>query len=160
MKKTLCPVFKTDLTNYVFGELLQKRSEAIREHLETCEACRAEVAAQTAVRDGLRAALQADAQAPCALTPERLAAVLATPPAEGSRGRSPSKHSKQGGERPREPKRPPLPWGRILGWAATLVFFLGIFSAALRPAGRVMYKVSGIASILDDANYESEPLGL
>ena len=112
--KTPCPSM-AHLTAYVLGELSQEHRAAIRAHIETCGACRAEAAAQAAAHDALIPALLADAHAPYALTPERLAAVLATPPAKPVL------------------RRVRIPW-RILGGVAAAVLVLMMVSAVLFPA--------------------------
>jgi len=125
--KTPCPNL-AHLTAYALGDLPPKHSEAIRAHLETCAACRAEVAAQTAARDELRSVLLADANVPAALTPERLAAVLATPPASRAAKRTGTAGT---------PCATSSPWRKVVfaaKVAACLVLFLGVFSAALFPA--------------------------
>ena len=117
--KTPCPKM-ADLTAYALGELARERAETVRAHLETCEACRAEAAAQTAMRDEIRSALLADTQTPAALSPERLAAVLATPPSTAG-----------------TPCATSFPWRKVVfaaKVAACLVLFFGILSAALFPA--------------------------
>ena len=135
--KTPCPVTMTDLTAYVFGELPQKQAEEVWAHLETCEACRAEVAAQSAARDALCDALTADAQTPYALTPSRLAVVLATPPATSATKKI--------------VRRARVHWSRILAWAATLLLFLGIYSAVYYQPffGRSLGGATGEYMMLD-----------
>ncbi|MCL1921928.1 MAG: von Willebrand factor type A domain-containing protein [Kiritimatiellaeota bacterium] len=130
--KTPCPIM-ADLMAYVLDDVSAKRSEALRAHLEACEACRAEAAAHTAVRDDLRAALLADAQAPDALTPERLAAVLATQPVKTPRRKKAAR------------RRWRIPWRILGGMAAALVLFL-LIAPLFMTAGK---KFAGAALALD-----------
>lgn len=69
------------LTSYLLGDLPPSEAEAVLHHLEACATCRAEAAALATTLETLRNALATDAaQAPAALTPDRRACVLATPP--------------------------------------------------------------------------------
>lgn len=105
-----CP-HDAQLTPYLLGDLPSAEAEAVRLHLETCAACRAEAAALAPLLATLREALVADAETPATLTPDRLERVLATPPATEPRSRT--------GHRPRHALR----WywfSSLVGLAATL----------------------------------------
>ena len=66
MKK--CKPFETKLVAYLHGELDETKTQALENHLETCESCRAELEAQRTTLELLGEALES------APAPERLAA--------------------------------------------------------------------------------------
>ena len=71
MKK--CKPFEKQLTAYLHGELDERKVHALEAHLEGCEACRAELAAQRATLDLLGETLEATP------APEKLSARHAVP---------------------------------------------------------------------------------
>ncbi|MBC8443650.1 MAG: zf-HC2 domain-containing protein, partial [Deltaproteobacteria bacterium] len=77
MKK--CKQFEKQLIAYLHGELEEKQGQALREHLETCALCQAELETQRATLKLLGEALEA-APAPQELRPWRMLQRYDRPP--------------------------------------------------------------------------------
>ncbi len=117
------------LTAYLLGDLTPPEAEAVRRHLAGCAGCRDEARLLGQSLGVLRDTLREDARVPDRLTPERLAAVLATRPATESARRG------KPGWLFRRHRMSPL-FATLTGLAATLVILAGLLFPAVSSSRR------------------------